>query len=147
MMADAFQPQPQPAQPDATPDYPVNERGRIYDPSVTDDERSWAALIHLSLLAHVVLTVIAFAIPIVMWQVKKDNSVFIDDHGMEAVNFQISLAILSVLLIPIGILTCSAGFFLYIPLYVVALVAMVQAAMAANRGEFFRYPMNFRLIK
>ncbi len=134
MMADTVQP-------DAA--YPVNARGRLYDPTVTDDERTWALFIHLSLLAHVVLTLFAFAIPLVMWLVKKDKSSFID---AEAINFQISLAILSVLLIPIGILTCSAGFFLYIPLYVLALVGMIQATMAANRGEFYRYPMTFRFI-
>jgi uncharacterized Tic20 family protein len=39
----------------------------------------------------VVLTAIAFAIPLVMWLVKKDKSSFIDDHGREALNFQITL--------------------------------------------------------
>jgi len=125
---------------------PVNERGRAYDPDVADDERTYALLMHLSLLGHVVLSLIAIVIPIVMWQVKKDTSPFLDDHGREAVNFQISLIVLSILLIPIGILTCSAGFFLYIPLYALAVVGMIQAAMAANRGEFYRYPMTFRFI-
>lgn len=152
MMADAFNPDhphPHPGHPgpDAAPDYPVNGRGRVYDPTVADDDRTWAALMHLALLAHVILTFVAFAIPLVMWLVKKDKSAFIDDHGVEAVNFQISLAVLSILLIPIGIITCSAGFFLYIPLYVLALVGMVQATIAANRGEFYRYPMTFRFIK
>jgi uncharacterized Tic20 family protein len=125
---------------------PVNERGRAYDPDATDDERTFALFIHLTLLGHVVLSLIALIAPIVMWQIKKDQSPFLDDHGREAVNFQLSLIILSILLIPIGIITCSAGFFLYIPLYVLALVGMVQAAMAANRGEFYRYPMTFRIL-
>jgi uncharacterized Tic20 family protein len=30
---------------------------------------------------------------------------------------------------------------------VLALVGMVQATIAANRGEFYRYPMTFRFIK
>lgn len=125
---------------------PVNERGRAYDPDVTDDERTYALMMHLTLLGHVVLSLIAIIAPIIMWQIKKDTSPFLDDHGREAVNFQLSLVILSILLIPIGILTCSAGFFLYIPLYVLALIGMIQAAQAANRGEFYRYPMTFRLV-
>lgn len=138
--------QPSPNQPDpAQQGYPVNDRGRLYDPSVSDQDRSWAMLIHLSLLAHVVLTAIAFAIPLVMWLVKKDKSSFIDDHGVEAVNFQITLGIFSLLLIPIGLLTC-VGFLLYIPLYILGLIGMIQAAMAANRGEFYRYPMTFRFV-
>ena len=128
------------------PEAPFNERGRAYDPDVTDDERTYALLMQLSLLGHVVLSLIAIAIPIIMWHVKKDTSAFLDDHGREAINFQLSLIVLSLLLIPIGILTCSAGFFLYIPLYVLALIGMIQAAMAANRGEFYRYPMTFRFL-
>mgnify|MGYP003629805863 CR=1 FL=1 len=125
---------------------PVNEQGKAYDPDAGNDERTYAMFMHLSLLAHVVLSLIAIVIPIIMWNIKKDESPFLDDHGREALNFQISLLVLSIILIPIGIITCSAGFFLYIPLYVMALVGMIQASTAANRGEFYRYPMTFRFI-
>jgi len=125
---------------------PVNERGRAYDPDATDDERTYALFMHLTLLGHVVLSLLAIIAPVIMWQIKKEQSPFLDDHGREAVNFQLSLIILSILLIPIGILTCSAGFFLYIPLYILALVGMIQASIAANRGEFYRYPMTFRFV-
>lgn len=127
-------------------DAPMNERGRVYDPDAPDSERTYAMLLHLSLLAHLVLSGFAIIVPLVMWLMKKDESPFVDDHGREAINFQLSLIVLSLLLIPIGILTCSAGFFLYIPLYVLALVGMIQAAMAANRGEFYRYPMTIRFL-
>ena len=125
---------------------PINERGRAYDPDVTDDERTFALWMHLTGLGHIILTGFAIIAPIIMWQIKKDDSPFLDDHGTEAVNFQLSLIIYSIALVPIGILTCSAGFFLYIPLYVLALIGMIQAAQAANRGEFYRYPMTLRMI-
>ncbi len=133
---------------------PVNTRGRAYDPDVTDDERTYALMLHLSLLAHVVLTLIAIIIPIVMWQAKKKESPFLDDHGREAVNFQISLIIWSIAL-PIiaalvGLITCGVGLVLLIPAailpYIVGVVGMIQASMAANRGEFYRYPMTFRFV-
>ena len=133
---------------------PVNERGRAYDPDTTDDERTYALMLHLSLLAHVVLTFIAIVIPIVMWQVKKNESPFLDDHGREAVNFQISLIIWSIVL-PIiaalvGVITCGVGLILLIPAallpYIVGVIGMIQAAQAANRGEFYRYPMTFRFV-
>ncbi|MCA9277156.1 MAG: DUF4870 domain-containing protein, partial [Phycisphaerales bacterium] len=128
---------------------PVNERGRAYDPDVTDDERTYALMLHLSLLAHAVLTFIALAIPIIMWQVKKEQSPFLDDHGREAVNFQISLIIWSIALpiiaALIGLLTCGVGLILLVPAallpYVIGVIGMIQAAVAANRGEFYRYPM------
>ena len=129
---------------------PVNERGRAYDPDVTDDERTYALIMHLSLIAHLFLTLIAFGIPLIMWLVKKEESPFLDDHGREAVNFQISLLIWSIIFtiaaVPISILTCGVGVIVAFIPTVVAVVGMIQAAVAANRGEFYRYPMTFRFV-
>jgi len=130
---------------------PVNERGRAFDPDTTPDERSYAMFMHLSLLVHVVLSIIAIVIPAIMWQMKKDESPFLDDHGREAVNFQISLLIWSVVFtviaIPVGFLTCGVGFVIAFVPYIIGIVGMVQASSAANRGEFYRYPMTVRFFK
>lgn len=129
---------------------PVNDRGRAFDPDVSADERSYALFLHLSLLAHVVLSLIAIIIPIIMWQIKKEESPFLDDHGREAVNFQITLIIYSfaftIAAVPIGLLTCGVGFALAFVPYVLGIVGMIQAASAANRGEFYRYPMTMRFV-
>ncbi|MCA9304057.1 MAG: DUF4870 domain-containing protein [Phycisphaerales bacterium] len=138
----------------ANPEPPVNAMGRAYDPDATSDERTYAMFIHLSLLGHIVLTVIAIAIPIIMWAVKKSESPFLDDHGREAINFQISLLIWSLVLPVIaaivGFLTCGVGFVLLVPAallpYILGLVGMIQASIAANRGEFYRYPMTMRFL-
>ena len=129
---------------------PINEHGRAYDPDSTPDERSFAVFMHLVLLAHLVLPWFAIAAPIIMWQIKKDDSPFLDDHGREAVNFQITILIYSVLLpilsIPLGFLTCGVGFALAIVPYILGIVGMIQASKAANRGEFYRYPMTMRFL-
>ncbi|MDF1809475.1 MAG: DUF4870 domain-containing protein [Phycisphaerales bacterium] len=128
-------------------DPPINARGRAFDPDATDDERTFALMLHLSLLAHVVLTGFAILVPIIMWNIKKEESPFLDDHGREAINFQISLIIYSIIWIPIAIITCGIGAVLVLLPYVLGIVGMIQAAMAANRGEFYRYPMTFRFLK
>ncbi|RMH25124.1 MAG: DUF4870 domain-containing protein [Planctomycetota bacterium] len=50
----------------------------------------------------------------------------------------------------IGALTCGIGFILMVPAvagpYILGLIGMIMAAMAANRAEFYRYPMTFRFI-
>jgi uncharacterized Tic20 family protein len=129
---------------------PINAAGKAYDPDATNDERSYALFMHLSLLAHIVLSIIAIAIPIIMWSVKKGESPFLDDHGREAINFQISLMIWSVVFalvsIPLGFLTCGVGFIVALVPYVLGIVGMIQAATAANRGEFYRYPMTMRFL-
>jgi len=129
------------------PEPPVNAQGKAYDPDATADERTFAMFMHLSLLAHTVLTMIAIIAPIIMWNIKKNESPFLDDHGREAINFQISLLLYSVLTIPIGIITCGLGFFvLPVGIYILGLIGMILAAVAANRGEFYRYPMTLRFI-
>ena len=129
---------------------PVNDRGRAYDPGAPGDERTYAVFMHLSLLAHLLMSFMAVFIPVIMWGVKKEGSPFIDDHGREAINFQITLVIYSflfaILAIPVGILTCGVGFAIVFVPFVLGLVGMVQASMAANRGEFYRYPMTLRFL-
>jgi uncharacterized Tic20 family protein len=126
--------------------FPVNGRGRAYDPNVADDEKTWALLAHLSLLASVVLAWGSAVIPLVIWLVKKENSPFVDDHAREALNFQITLILYSLLVIPIALITCGVGAVLIVGIYILGIIGMIQAAMASNRGEFYRYPMTLRLI-
>jgi uncharacterized Tic20 family protein len=79
-----------------------------------------------------------------MWLIKKDTSPFLDDHGRESVNFQISLLIYMILG---GVLTlCGVGFIIMVAVPVLGLVGSIMAAVAANRGEYFRYPATIRLI-
>ncbi len=132
----------------------VNERGRAVEPNVTDDEKTWALLMHLSLLGHLIVPLLTVLVPLFMWMSKKDNSPYIDDHGREALNFQITLIIYSFVLpiasLLITAITCGVAF----PLVIVAailptvlgLVGMIPAAMAANRGEYYRYPMTIRFF-
>jgi len=146
---------PHAGQEQQTAEYPINENGRAYAPGLADDEKSWAMFAHLGLLGHAILPGISIGIPIVIWLSKRADSDFIDDHGREAVNFQITLFLYSVVLPVVvglfGILTCGIGLLLLIPVaflpYVLGIVGMIMASVAANRGEFFRYPMTFRFIK
>ena len=70
---------------------------------IPPDVRSYATFTHIvPLISHlggpIVVPIVA---AIIMWQIKKDQSPFIDDHGREAVNFQISLAIYWLVVIPL----------------------------------------------
>ena len=129
---------------------PLNAQGRAFDPDTTSDERTYALFLHLSLLLHIPLSILAIIAPLIMWNIKKAESPFLDDHGREAINFQITLIIYSILFtilaIPAGLLTCGIGFSLALFPYILGLIGMIKAATAANRGEFYRYPMNIRFF-
>ncbi|MDB5243148.1 MAG: hypothetical protein JWP57_3773 [Spirosoma sp.] len=51
------------------------------------DERMWAMLTHLSALPGSFVRIGAIVAPLIIWQIKKDRSAFVDYHGQEAVNF------------------------------------------------------------
>ncbi len=118
----------------------------------TPDERTWATFMHIGgPVAMLVLTpMLAPIVPLVMWLMKKETSGYLDDHGRETLNFAISMLIWSLLFTLFIIVTIGIGAILVIPASIVAVVLVaiwtIKGAMAANRGEYYRYPMCFRLV-
>jgi YD repeat-containing protein len=135
--------------------YERTASGRLRAVDLPDDQRQYASWCHWGPLIAAVSVIassgITFIIPplvaLAMWQIKNSDSEFIDDHGREALNFQISLVLLGLILVPITIFTCGVGAVLYIGLPILAIVGGIMAGLAANRGEVYRYPMCIRLIK
>jgi len=119
---------------------------RFVDEAATPNERTYATFTHLTLLlGHA--TGVAIVLPaLVMWLIKRKQSPFLDDHGKEAVNFQLSVLLYAIAIGIIGVPTCGAAWLLWAPLYVGSFIAVIVAAVAANKGEFFRYPACIRFI-
>ena len=110
------------------------------------DERTMGMLCHL--LAFVGLLGIPFGNilgPLVIWLVKKGESAFVDDQGKESLNFNISVVIYGIIS---GVLTLVLiGIFLLIALGIFWLVVTIMAALAANKGQYYRYPLCIRILK
>jgi uncharacterized Tic20 family protein len=128
------------------PDETAQSTSRLTDPSVTPDQRTYALIMHLSLIASHFIPFALVIAPLIMWQIKKDESPYLDDQGREVVNFQLSLFLYSIILAVLAMVTCGIAAIGFIPLYVLAVVGMVMGAVAANKGEYFRYPATMRLI-
>jgi hypothetical protein len=79
-----------------------------------------------------------------MWLTKREKSHFIDDHGKEALNFQITLIIYA--LVCFLLTFVCIGLLLFIPLVVFAVLTAIIAAVKASKGSFYRYPMCIRFI-
>lgn len=109
-------------------------------------ERTWGMLCHLlALAAYVGIPFGNIIGPLVMWLVKKDESAFVDRHGKESLNFQISMTIYSIVCIPLCFLII--GFFLLIALVVFDVVQIILASIKANDGRHYRYPLCIRILK
>jgi uncharacterized protein len=122
----------------------VNGKGRLVDPHAQEWERTYAMFTHLALISiHFGLAIVP---TLIMWLVKRDKSPFVDDHGREAMNFQISLLVYALAALVLSIVTCGAGMVLYIPIYILGIVGMILASVAANKGQYYRYPMTIRFL-
>lgn len=112
---------------------------------ITEDDRT------LGMLCHLLAIFTGFIGPLILWLVKKDTSPYIDHHGRESLNFQLTLLILifGLGLICIPLMLLMIGFFL-LPLVallpIVGLIFEILACVAANRGELYRYPVCFRIV-
>ncbi|WP_461100423.1 DUF4870 domain-containing protein [Spirosoma koreense] len=114
-------------------------------PMSDSDARMWAMLTHLSALPGSFFIIGSVVAPLVIWQIQKDKSAFVDYHGKEAVNFQITMALaFAVCFLLVFILV---GAFLIGLVGVVWLVFTIIAAVKANNGEYYRYPLTIRFIK
>lgn len=139
------------------------------------DERTWARILHLSGWFTALTLGLGFIAPLTIWLKKRHESAFIDAHGAEALNFQISMIINTILFFGLGlygvfllggasaiqqqldqILTalgltmvlCFSMSLLLTPIFILFIEGMLstRAARAANRGHNYRYPWTFHFI-
>lgn len=123
---------------------------------VPAEERQWAMFAHLSALAGGLLTSAVggwgfFLGPLVIWLMKKDTMPFVADQAKEALNFNITVSAVMLVLMVLGVVTLGIGFLIAMPLMLIigiaALVFVVMAAIKANDGVAYRYPFTIRLVK
>jgi len=120
---------------------------------VPSDIRTYAALIHLSpILGNFIFGGFAnFLFPLIMWIVRRNDHVFIDETGKEVVNFQLSLLIYYLLGLAFAFMTFGLGLLVFIPAWLIlsglTIVFAIIGAIKASNGEIYRYPLNLRLIK
>jgi uncharacterized Tic20 family protein len=132
----------------------VDERDERFS-RLTAEDKQWAMFAHLSALMGLAVGGMTFLGPLIVWLVKKDQSRFVDEHGKEALNFQLNILIWSVVVgaasVVIGFVTCGLGLLLMIPLLMLlmvwGIVMPIIAGVKANQGERYEYPATIRIIK
>jgi uncharacterized protein len=100
---------------------------------------------NMAVLCHLLGIFTCFVGPLVIWLLKKDEMPFVDHHGKEALNFQITVAIA----LPAAVISvfCLIGRFLVPIIGVLDLIFCIVACLAASKGEYYKYPLCLRLIK
>ena len=124
---------------DPSADSPAATGGNTVD----TEERQWGMFAHLSAFAGFIIPFGNIIGPLVIWQMKKDLP-FVDEQGKEALNFQITVSIATV--VCIFLMFILIGFLLLPMLVIAAFILTLVAGLKANNGENYRYPIALRLI-
>ena len=112
--------------------------------------RQWAVFAHLSALLALFIG-LPFVGPLVIYLVKKDDHPFIADQAREALNFNLSVFIYEVVgaIVAVILTIVLIGLLIFPVLIAIAiawLVLVIVAAVKANSGEPYRYPLTIRMV-
>lgn len=103
------------------------------------DEKTWSILVHLSGILFPLLGAL------IGYLVLRDRGPFVRAHTATALNFQITFAIALV----VGYVTSVIliGVLILIAAYILNIVFPILAAVAVNRGQWYRYPVAFTFVR
>lgn len=109
----------------------------------TASERNWGVAAHLSGFVAAFFA-LGFLGPLLVLVTEGSRSPYVRRHAAEALNFNLSVLLWVVIsavlmLVLVGFLTMAAVGIMYV-------VASVLGAMAASRGDDFRYPLTIRFV-
>ncbi len=71
--------------------------------SITTNQKNTAAFIHLSVFSQFIFPLGNFIAPLIIWAALKRDSLFVDNHGRRALNFQMSTFLYAIGIVLIAI--------------------------------------------
>ena len=108
-------------------------------PMSPQDQRLWSTLTHVGGILF------GFLVPLITYLVLKDRGQFVAEHTKTALNFQ--LTILIAYLASFVLTFLLIGVLLFFVIWVLSIVFSIIAAVKANSGELYQYPLTIRFIK
>jgi uncharacterized Tic20 family protein len=122
-------------QPYGQPGYPGAKGNYV------NDEKTWV------ILSHIGGIFIGFLAPMIIMLIKGNESQTVRAHAVEALNFQITWGVAMLVSVVLGV--CTLGILSFLPfiVWVVVLVFSIMATIKVNDGEWYTYPVTYRVIK
>tara|TARA_B100000929_G_scaffold291161_1_gene288525 strand:- start:389 stop:799 length:411 start_codon:yes stop_codon:yes gene_type:complete len=109
------------------------------------EDRQMLMILHLSQLLNIVSGLGGIIVPIILWQLKKNEVEHMEEHAKEIINFQISFYIYFILA---GLLCFLIIGFVILPILgLISLIFPIMNGIKANNGEAVSYPFTIQFIK
>lgn len=112
---------------------------------LSDTERNWAMFCHLSAFAGFFFPFGGIIGPLICWLTKRDESVWVNVNGRNALNFQLSMLLYMVLAIPLCFIII--GIPIVMLLGTIKVICVIIASVQAAKGQLFRYPLVIPFIQ
>ena len=103
-----------------------------------NDEKLWATLVHIGGIFF------SFLPALIGYLILKDKGPFVRAHTATALNFQITMAIAYV--IGYILIFIVVGIFVLIAVWVVNIIFSIMAAVKANQGQPYTYPLAIKFV-
>lgn len=101
-------------------------------------------ILHFSQFAGYIVPLAGMIVPIVLWQMKKDELPGIDEHGRAVVNWIISETIY--ILIGIALIFVVIGIPLLFALALIGIIFPIIGGIKANDGVLWKYPLSISFL-
>lgn len=100
---------------------------------------------HLAGFAGILMPVVGhLLVPLLLWRHYRKAHAFIDHHGRDAINFQLSIMVYA--LLAFSLVLALIGLLMVPLLITFQIVAMILAARAASAGKRYEYPLTIRFV-
>jgi uncharacterized protein len=112
---------------------------------LSETERNWAMFCHLAAFAGFFVPFGGVIGPLVIWLSKRDDSTWVNENGKASLNFQLSMLMYMILVIPLCLILI--GIPLLIILGTLKIVFIIIASVKASKGQEFKYPLAIPFIQ
>ena len=113
-------------------------------PDALEARKLWTMLIHLTQFCGYLVPLAGWIVPIIIWQMQKDNIPGCDAHGRAVANWLISFLIYFVVAFLLAFII--VGIPILFVLGILGVVFPIIGAIKAYNGELWEYPMAIRFV-
>lgn len=139
----------------------------------SQNEKTTAALLHLSAFAKYLIPFAGIVAPLIIWQTKKHESDYIDATGKSVINFHLSILVYSFIIavviavlflgtiinyieleraggdiVPINLITIGIVSLVFLGIWtLIEFILIILGSVKANEGIIYRYPLTITFIK
>ena len=119
--------------------------------AVSDDERTWAVLGHISTIVAAVVSVgwLSFLGPLLIWAIYKDKSAFVRQSAAGAFNFNLLIWAMTIVgwIFFITLIGIPIAIILWIIAFAASVYCHIRGAILASRGQLYRYPWGIPVLR